>query len=184
MMKTLSHFLMAVAALLATFTLTGCEDEKIADTLEGAWTGNMYVTSSYGGQSYTASQSMLYFDKDPYEYATGTGYWVDYYSNAPWDYFSSRIEWKVENRQIQIYSVQEDQTYYISDYKLNGNTFVGYLYTNSRFSNSVYFELSRSSWNSYNDYNWNGYYYNSRYRSRAIQQQGTSETPRRTIGKQ
>lgn len=175
----------ALVLALATFSLASCnDDEDIAYTLSGGWEGNMYVQSSYNGYSYQATESVLYFDKDPYEYATGAGYWIDYYSNAPWDYFSSRITWRVYGGEIQIYSESEGVTYYISDYSLNHNNFCGYISDGSRFSNPVYFELHRTGWNSnWDSYGWNGYNYRSGYRYAPGTDTQKSSQPTRGIKK-
>lgn len=163
-MKRIHTIITMLAVMLATFTLSGCdEDEYIANNLWGVWQGNMYVESYYNGRTYKSAYSVLAFDKDPYSYAQGTGYWVDYYSNAPWDYYSSRIEWRVVNSEIQIYSIKEGRTYYIYDYNMARNFFNGYLSTGS--GSSLYFELQKTSSPNWDSYDWDGYNWNYSYGS-------------------
>lgn len=157
-MKKLHTILVMLIMAMTTFTLTGCEeDDDIAYTLAGEWKGNMYMQSTMNGQMYKSSISVLQFDQDPYRYAQGTGRWVDYYSNAPWDYFASYIDWRVVNGEIQIYSRSEKVTYYISDYRLNGRYFTGYI--DDGYNDPVYFELVKTSgyYDDWDDYNWNGW---------------------------
>lgn len=140
---------------ISAATLTGCDDdENIAYNLEGVWEGDMYMQSRYNGRVYKASYSVLAFDKNPYRYAQGTGYWIDYYSNAPWDYYSSRIEWRVRNERIEILSVKENRYYYISDYYMDGGYFNGYISDGDR---TQHFRLRKTASPNWNDYDWNGY---------------------------
>ena len=144
------------------FTLVSCdEDDDIANTLWGVWKGNMYAYSQYNGTEYPATYSILAFDKDPYDYTSGSGYWIDYYSNAPWDNFSSHIQWKVYNGQIAIYSEVEGRTYYITQYSLNYNYFSGYISDGN--SQPIDFNLSKTAAPDWNDYNYNGYDYDDDY---------------------
>lgn len=146
------------AILMMAFTVTAftsCDDdENIAYNLAGVWQGNMYMQSEYNGRVYKASYSVLAFDKDPYRYAKGNGYWIDYYSNAPYDYYSSRIDWRVYNGEIQIYSRKEGVTYYISQYNMDDYYFTGYI---DDGRNRQYFRLTKTSSPDWGDYNWNGY---------------------------
>lgn len=128
MKKFTSLLAMAMMAMMS-FTLSSCdEDEEIADTLWGTWEGEMYVVNEWNGHTYQSSYSVIQFDKDPYNYASsGTGYWVDYFSDAPWDYFASHIEWVVRNERIQIYSYEDDTYFEIRNYSLSDNYFRGEL---------------------------------------------------------
>ena len=93
MKKLYTMMMMAMMGMMA-MSFTSCEtDEEIAYTLEGTWKGNMYINSEWGGNTYTTTYSEITFLKDPYTYSEGTGYWVDYYSGAPWDYVANHIEW-------------------------------------------------------------------------------------------
>ena len=150
-------------ALTATLT-TGCTDENedVAYNLWGTWEGNMYMQSQYNGRVYQSSYSVLAFDKNPYQYASGTGYWIDYYSNAPWDYYSSRIQWRVTgNQEIQIYSENEGRTYYIYNYSMGSYRFTGWI--DDGQNDPVYFELRKTSEPDWGDYDWDGYYWDDYY---------------------
>ncbi len=162
-MKKLYSLLTIVFMTIAAVTVTSCDpDEEMAHNLWGVWQGNMYMQSSYNGRVYQSSYSVLAFDKDPYAYAQGTGYWIDYYSNAPFDNYSSRIQWRVVNGELQIYSIKEQRTYYIYNYTMNGRYFSGYI-DDGGSSSGVYFELQKTSSPNWSDYDWNGYDYNDYY---------------------
>lgn len=154
MKKLYTIFAILIMAFAVT-TITSCDDdENIAYNLAGVWRGNMYMQSEYNGRVYKASYSVLAFDKDPYRYAKGTGYWIDYYSNAPWDYYSSRIDWRVANGEIRIYSRKEGVTYYISRYNMDDYYFTGYI---DDGQSTQYFRLTKTSSPDWGDYDWNGY---------------------------
>ena len=185
-MKKINTILAMLVMAMATFSLTACdEDDDIAYTLAGVWEGDMYMQSSYNGHVYRASKSILQFDQDPYRYAQGTGRWVDYYSNAPWDYYSSYIDWRVVNGEIQLYSRKEGVTYYISNYSLNGRYFSGYL--DDGYNNPVYFKLVKTVSYDWDDFDWDGYgdyYYGYNYAPATKEKKNTeekAETPLRSI---
>lgn len=162
-MKKLHSQITIIVVAIATLTVTSCDpDENMAYNLWGVWQGNMYMQSTYNGRTYQATYSVLAFDKDPYSYAQGTGYWIDYYSNAPFDYYSSRIEWKVRNGELRIYSIKEGRTYYIYNYEMGSRYFHGYI-NDSESRNGAYFDLTKVTSYDWDDYDWNGYSYNSYY---------------------
>ena len=72
-------YTLMLTALMA-LTFTACEDEYIADTLEGTWSGTMFVSTYYDGRDYYATHSEITFSIDPFRFTKGSGYWVDYYS--------------------------------------------------------------------------------------------------------
>ncbi len=162
-MKRIHTLLTMVAIAMLSFTFTSCdEDEYIADTLWGTWKGNMYVTSYWNNRYYDANYSEISFDKDPGTYSSGTGYWVDYYSNAPWDYLANHIRWTVRNSSIWVYFIEDDYEVEIFDYELSYNYFDGYIYTSN--NKEVEFHLTKTSspnWNRYH-YGWD-YWYDSYY---------------------
>jgi len=121
MKKMFTMLMMAMMAL----AFTSCEDEYIANTLEGTWKGNMYISTYWGDYTYDATYTEITFLRDPYTYSSGSGYWVDYYSNAPWDYVANHIDWTVNNGVIKVYFIEEGSTIYISNYHLNSNRFTG-----------------------------------------------------------
>jgi len=154
MKKIYTMLMMAMMAVV----LTACDDAQIARTLEGTWRGNMYISTRFHGRVYNATESEIAFLRDPYAYPSGTGYWVDYYSDAPWDYVANHIEWRVDNRVIRVYFVEERTEVLISDYRLSGDTFYGTINDNG---NPVRFDLyyySRPS-GYYNSFRWGSGYW-------------------------
>lgn len=181
--------------LIATmaFTFTACEDQLIADNLEGTWSGDMHVSSYYHNHDYYATHTEITFSNDPYRYAKGTGYWVDYYSGAPWDYVANHINWNVDNGRIYVYFVEEGSSVVIADYHLSNSRFTGYI---ADGGNDVYFNLTHISspnWNSYrywgydawyDDYYYNDYYYARQTRSNDSTTVAPTEKPVRQFNKE
>lgn len=188
-MKKITSFLTLTLIALMSFSLTSCDDdEAIAYTLEGTWEGDMYVYYNFNGETYSASRSILYFDRDPYSYASGSGYWIDYYNYGPYGYYATNIEWTVVNGKIRIYSIEDNQNYYISDYSLDDGQFHGYIdYGNG--SSSIEFHLRHTSSPNWNNYDWNGwgdynsYYYYSPAKKSASKADSTAEKPVRHFGR-
>ena len=148
----MKKFIFSALAMMTTlFTLTSCDDQRIANTLEGTWSGNMYISSRYDGRVYDATYSEVTFLKDPYAYSSGAGYWVDYYSNAPWDYIANHIEWTVDYGTIKVYFVEEDTYITIRDYHLDNLYFYGTINDNGR---PVDFQLSHVSGRNWSSYRW------------------------------
>ena len=109
-MKKMYFRLMMVMMGLVTVSLTSCDDEEIAKTLEGTWKGDMYISSEWDGHYYNATYTEVTFLKDPYAFSSGTGYWVDYYSDAPWDYVANHIDWRVDLGDIHVKFIEEATT--------------------------------------------------------------------------
>ena len=154
MKKLYTLMMMAMMA----FTFTACEDEYIADTLEGTWSGNMYVSSYYGGHDYYATRTEITFNLDPFRFTRGHGYWVDYYSGAPWDYVANHIDWRVENGCIYVYFCEDGTSVAICDYHLSDSRFSGYI---ADGDNDVRFSLSHISspnWDSYSYWGYDSWY--------------------------
>ena len=148
MKKFTSIFATMILAVLS-LTFVSCDDDSyIADSLWGVWEGDMYVTSEWNGHTYYSSYSVLAFDKDPYEYSSGTGYWIDYYS----DYYASHITWRVNNRNIEIYSREDDTYFTIYDYSLSDNWFSGTIL--SEDGDPMQFRLRKTSSPNWGDYDW------------------------------
>ena len=125
-----------------------------APAFYGTWEGNMYVTSYWNNRYYDASYTLINFDRDPGTYSSGTGYWIDYYSDAPWDYIANHIRWNVKGGNIRVYFVEDDYNVTIYDYRLTNNYFDGYIYTYD--DKEVEFHLTKTSspdWNQYH-YGW------------------------------
>lgn len=156
-MKRFHTLMTMVAIAMLSFTVTSCdEDEAIAYTLEGTWEGNIYVSHRYDGRYYDASYSYVYFDRDFSRSATGYGYWIDEYSNAPWDYVANHIRWEVRNRDIEVYFEEDDYYVTIYNYSLSDRYFEGYIYTYDK--KKVHFNLVKTS-----SPNWNNYHYGWEY---------------------
>lgn len=167
MKKIYSMRTMAMMAITA-MTMSSCdEDIAIATTLEGTWRGDMYVSSYWNGRDYYATATEITFNGDPFSWTRGTGYWVDYYSGAPWDYVANHIEWHVVNRNIEVYFVEEGTAVVIGDYRLTDNYFSGYIEDGD---NDVEFRLRHidsPNWDSYDRWGYDSWYGNYYYRTRS-----------------
>ena len=175
-------YTLMLTALMA-LTFTACEDQRIANSLEGTWSGNMEVSSVYDGRRYYATHTEITFSRDPYRYAQGTGYWVDYYSGAPWDYVANHITWTVDNARIRVYFQEEGTSFTISNYRLSGDRFSGYI---ADGGNDVYFDLMHVASPNWNNYRYWGYddWYSGHYYSRQTRTDDTTavQKPIRQIG--
>ena len=157
-MKKIYNLLMMAMMAAATCTMTSCdEDIDIANSLEGTWTGTMFVYTDYRGTSYYATSTEITFEGDPFRWTRGTGYWVDYYSGAPWDYIANHIDWRVNNRNIEIYFREDNTTMVICDYRLSDNYFTGYINDNGT---DVEFRLRHTwspNWDRYDRWGYDGW---------------------------
>ena len=125
-MKKLMSFITVLFIGLSTLALTSCdEDDMIGYTLQGTWEGKIYSTCTIDGETYSVSKSLIEFSTDPFTNRYGYGYWVDYYSRAPWDRWSSRIYWEVSNNVIYIDFLEDGGSIAIHDFSLNDNRFKG-----------------------------------------------------------
>lgn len=174
-MKKLTSLMAMLLLAMLTVTFTSCDwddDDYEAYTLEGAWRGNMGVVIWDGDVAYQSTSSEIYFDRDPYRYASGVGYQVDYLANStPWYhertrnyYLANHFNWEVVNGVIRIYYMEEDVYAEIRDYSLNYEYFRGWI--DYEDGSSSEFQLRKTS--SPNDYEhyydwgygyWDGYYY-------------------------
>ena len=169
-----------LTALLA-FTFTSCDDELIADSLEGTWRGDMRVSSYYNGRDYYATRTEITFNLDPFRYTRGSGYWVDYYSGAPWDYVANHIDWSVSNRRITVHFLEEGTSVVIADYRLTNSRFTGYI---ADGGSDVYFDLMHIASPNWNDYRYWGYdpwYYDDYYYSRPTRGADSTATPEKPV---
>ena len=155
MKKIYTMLMMAMMAL----AFTSCEDEEIAYDLEGTWRGEMHISSRYNGDVYNSTETEITFDRNPYEYASGTGYWVDYYDRSGWgrDYVANNITWEVNNRVIRIWFRNERTYFEIRDYSLNNNRFEGYINDNGNHVRFYMRKIARPY--SYNSYYWDDWDY-------------------------
>jgi hypothetical protein len=176
------YTLMMMAVMLLTFT--SCEDEMIADTLEGTWSGNMYVSSYYQGHDYYATKTEITFNIDPFRFTRGSGYWVDYYSGAPWDYVANHIDWHVEDGNIYVYFREDDTSVVISDYHLSDSHFTGFI---ADGYNDVHFSLYHTyspNWEKYDNWgydDWDDDCYYARQTRGAEGNDSTATAPEKPI---
>ena len=155
MKKIYTLFAMVMMAL----AFTSCEDEAIAYDLEGTWRGEMRIASYYNGKVYQTTYTEITFDKNPYEYASGTGTWVDYYDDYGWetDYVANHITWEVSNRVIKIWFRNERTYMEIRDYSLSDTRFEGTIYEDGHYVDFWMTKISRPY--RYDSYRWDYYDY-------------------------
>ena len=149
MKKIFRHIITVCMTALMTISFTSCEDEMIADTLQGTWEGNMYVTHAWNNRVYQSVYSEIEFLLDPFRYTSGSGYWVDYYSNAPWDYIANHIDWHVDNEVITVYFREEGSRLYIRNYHLDNNRFAGEIYDGDNYVKFSLLHTSSPNWDTY-----------------------------------
>lgn len=143
-------------AIISMLSFTSCDDDSaISETLSGTWKGNMSVDYHYNGRVYPSSYSIIDFMKDPYTCSSGHGYWIDYYSRAPFDYIANHIIWRVYNGVIKVYFVEDDVSIEIHDYRLSDDHFVGNIYFDGK---KVHFDLVHIASPNWNDYDYGWYY--------------------------
>jgi len=124
--------------------MTSCNDDQWTGLqLEGSWQGKMF---SNGGNT---SITTFKFTSDPFRTTKGSGYWVDVYSHL--NYIADRINWKVKDDVIYIYSMRERFEYTIKDYTIRNDHFVGYI---SDGKNESYFEMVKVDDSWMDEYNW------------------------------
>jgi len=188
-MKKIYNMLAILLTMTAATTLTSCEwweDDAIAHTLEGTWKGNMYVTSYYDNRYYTATATEITFLRDPYRYSSGDGYWVDYYSGAPWDYVANHIRWTVDNRRIKVYFVEENTEVFIYDYHLNDDRFSGWIEDGDNDVEFNLYHTSSPNWSSYSYWGYDDWYGNDYWARTTPDADNDSTTvpekPKRIIG--
>jgi hypothetical protein len=170
MKKNFTLLALIMMALAVTFVSCTDDDEYEAYTLEGAWEGDMGVMIN----GYVADYSTIYFDKNPYQYASGEGYQVDYFgSTSPWYhksrnayYVANHIRWQVTMGVIQLYYVEEDIYAEIRDYSLSSGYFTGYIDFEDGSSSTFRMQktYSPNNWGSYYEWGWyDDYYYGGGY---------------------
>lgn len=174
---------MGLLAVLVLVVSSCNPDPEIANSLAGTWEGKMYVKSSYNGYTYDATYSRLYFDRDPYSFSSGTGYWVDYYDRpAPFSYIANHTRWTVSNGVISILLLEEGTRIQIRDYHLSDGYFMGTIYYNDV---SVDFRLRHTYAPYPNDLRYGfDVYYNAKknsYTTRGTMEDGGVENPYRII---
>lgn len=157
-MKKFYTFATAMIIAMTAATFTSCDDDQmIGMTLEGTWAGDMYVSSTWNGRVYKAAKTEIEFTSDPFRTTRGSGYWVDYYSYAPWDYIANHIRWTVRDRVISVDFVEDNYTLIIYDFDLNNQLFIGDIYSDNG-REKLHFSLYSTDSEDWNNYGW-GYDY-------------------------
>lgn len=161
MKHTFKQFFIAILTFITSVgAFTSC-DSMIATDLEGTWEGQMYFASEYDGRYYYSNYTEIEFLLSPMKFKTGRGFWVDYYSDAPWDYIANHFTWTVSDRTIFIHFVEDDYDIEIRDYSLDEETFYGYVYYEGEQRKFKLFHTSSPNWDEYQyGYGYGyGYYY-------------------------
>lgn len=152
-MKKFTSFISMALLLMMSLTLTSCDqDAEIAATLDGTWKGYLETqTQDNHGKYYYSNMAEVTFNSG---YNSGDGYWLDKYSNAPWDYVANRIYWRVTNGNIEITFRDTQERAVIRNYRLTDD---GYFYGDIEFVGS-------NAWTSFKfvqtySPNWDNYYW-------------------------
>lgn len=167
MLKRTFSYLMFAFTIVLSFTSCETDDnEFIAQSLDGTWEGDMHISDAWSGIRYNYVRSRITFSKDPYRYATGTGYWVDYYDSRGRDYAADRFDWEVRERVrngvrenvIYIHFWYHPSDIEIYGYGIDNGYFSGYMFDGY---NDVYFRLYKTDWNQWNDYVYDDYWWSN-----------------------
>ena len=159
-MKKLLSFFAFAAIAMTTLSLTSCDDDEIARTLEGTWEGVTESYRSYSGHDYQSTRTLVHFSRNPYKYAAGEGYWVDYFNTHPWgdwDYVANHINWDVTFECITIHFIEDNYTVEIWDYRLNDGYFEGQIRDHGRRINFRFAHTSSPNWGSGWHWGYGGY---------------------------
>lgn len=199
-MKRISTFLLSLlAGLMCLTAFVACEwwteDDEIVYDIQGTWGGEMYFASYYDGNLYYSNYTKLEFVKDRHDYNSGVGYWIDYYSQAPWDYVANHFEWKVRGGTIFIHLIEDNYNIEIRDFVLNDDVFRGYVFYEGEQRHFDLYHTSSPNWGGY-DYGWGydgGYGYDWGYGSNrrqlpadstAAEKPSLTERPKRVLVKE
>lgn len=161
MKRKLNQLILSLFTLLVSVGAFSSCDSMIATSLEGTWEGNMYFASYYDGRYYYSNYTEIEFLLDPMKFKTGRGFWVDYYSNAPWDYVANHFTWTVQDRSIYIHLMEDDYDIEIRDYTLDDETFYGYVFYEGEQRKFTLYHTSSPNWDEY--HYGTGYYYDDYY---------------------
>lgn len=122
-MKKFYNFMAVALVAMLTLTLTSCNDDDIAKTLDGIWEGEVSQNYSWRWSNYNNYQYVdIEFYKDPYRFSNGSGIEYDY--DRYGRYTSCRFDFSVDFGVI--YMDYEDGTRVrISNYDLTNTRFRG-----------------------------------------------------------
>lgn len=159
-MKKLKFLFTMTMIALMSLSFSSCDDDAdVAYTLDGTWKGYLQTQISWDGRYYQSSTAQVTFNSG---YDSGDGYWLDMYSNAPWDYVENYITWKVRNGIIYITFHDTRETAEIRDYHLDND---GYFYGSISFNNGntwadfKFIKTSAPNWNRYYRYGTDDWYH-------------------------
>lgn len=149
--------IMAVMMMIASsFTSCTTSDQDEAMTLMGTWEGYLGVAmySDYYGTSYDSYDTTIQFNSSGWGSTSGSGYELDRFHNAPWQYLYNPIYWTVSNGTIVItYPNQGNYTVTIRDYYLTDNYFTGTMSDGTLFKLTHLDSFDWSPYYSYSNYN-------------------------------
>lgn len=174
MKQTFKTLLLALFALVTSTSLFTSCDADIAATLEGTWEGEMQFKSYYDGHYYYSNYTELEFNIKHGRTQSGYGVWVDYYSNAPWDYVANHTIWEVSGGVIYVHLVEDDYDIEIRDYNLDDDHFSGTVFYEGEKRR---FRLRHTYSPNWNDYNFGGYYYGQRRSAEAADSTSAAGAP-------
>jgi len=175
MKKIYTYIVMLMMAVVATTSLTSCEEEDdyIAQQLRGCdWQG--YIDTYYQNRWHLSGdtyETVMRFESKSSYYTSGRGFEADYNVNSPYrDYAYCTFKWFIVDGEITlIYDDSKWDPIYINKYYINGNYFRGYI--NDGSGRTIRFELESitdyDGWSrydnagSYGDF-WDQQYYRSR----------------------
>lgn len=152
-MKKFRNLMAWAFILLSALSFASCsKDADVAYTLDGTWKGYLQTQRKYDNRWYQTSTAEVTFNAG---YDSGNGYWLDNYSDAPWDYVANHISWRVRNEIIFIDFLDTRESARIRNYHLDDQYFYGEI----EFSNSnvwVKFQFVKTSSPNWNGYHWYG----------------------------
>ena len=157
-------FISLMMFMTAVFAFTSCttEDQNEAMTLTGTWQGDLgiYMYSDRYNDYYEAYQTTIQFNSSGYGSTSGTGYELDRFQNAPWNYIYNPIQWSVTDGTIYIYYPREKMTLRIFDYYLSDKYFSGRMEDGTDFHLTY---VGNFDWSPYNND-----YYNAKTRNTSV----------------
>lgn len=125
MKRTMKKLASYCLLMMLTTTILSCEDDDIAQSLDGIWEGEVateYFSYRWGTQiDYQAVDIEFY--ADPYRYAKGTGVEYDYMRNS-YRYIESFFSFEVRNGRIYL-DYDDGSHVAIYNYRLSNNHFTG-----------------------------------------------------------
>lgn len=166
-MKTIHTIVMMLAMMVAALGITACGDDddeidngsgESVEGIEGTWAGDMrktFLVQMYDGKGSVINdgkgsfidEMIITFDRG------GSGYSLCYIIDPPF-YVVSRINWKVNNDILQIYTVGYDDIIEIQEYELSESKkyLYGWLFLNGALCQDYKFRFQRTATPDYSKY--------------------------------